>query len=78
MIEKKDLLKTITELNNANVNNGKPVRYSYDENRDMVIMSAVGFDFFRKEMTPGQLYSGLRCSGWEYVPEEDKVLKNNK
>ena len=27
-------------------------------------------------MTPDHLFTCLRCSGWEYVSEEEKVLKD--
>lgn len=78
MIDKEDLLKTITEWNNVNENHGKPLRANYDEETNKVIMTAIGFSDFRREETPEHFYSGLRCSGWEYVSEEEKKIKNEK
>lgn len=78
MIDREDLLKAITEWNNVNENHGKPLRANYDEEANKVITTAIGFPDFRREETPERFFSGLRCSGWEYVSEEDKVLKSKK
>lgn len=78
MIDKNDLLKTISQWNNVCENHGKPLRATYNEDTNKVITTAIGFPDFKREETPERFYSGLRCSGWEYVPEEEKVLKNKK
>ena len=76
MIDKGDLLRTITEWNNVSENHGKSLRVIYNEETNKVITTAIGIPDFRREETPESFYRGLRCSGWEYVPEEEKVLKD--
>ena len=119
--------KTITELNNVNINRGTRIRYYYNEETDMVtkleerdvqdlkerfleykdknaqeivdeynnfggLVKAnkerpnwfKGYSYDEEKnaiigkeiMTPDHLFTCLRCSGWEYVPEEEKVLKD--
>lgn len=42
--------------------------YSYDPEKDIITTKEI--------MTPDHLFTCLRCSGWEYVSEEEKVLKD--
>lgn len=72
MINRDDLLKTIAECNNVNKKYGKPTRVTYDEKTNMVIMTSIKLPDFKEEKTPEGFYRALRCSGWEYIPEEDK------
>jgi hypothetical protein len=72
MINKDDLLKTIAECNNVNKKYGKLTRVAYDEKTNMVIMTSTELPDFKEEKTPEEFYRALRCSGWEYIPKEDK------
>ena len=65
-------MKTITECNTVSEKCGHPTRCAYDEDTNTVVMTAIGYPDFKKVATPEAFYSGLRCTGWEYIPEEDK------
>ena len=73
-IDKNELKRVITEYNNVATNNGISKRCRYDEEKNIVVIESEHWNK-SKEFTPLGFFSMLRCSGWEYVPEEDKKLK---